>query len=370
MDQTKILIVEDEAIVALDIKHILTKLGYTIVGTLSRGEDVAPTVTAQKPHLVLMDIKLAGTMDGIEAAKYLQSHDPIPVVYLTANADFPTLERAKQTQPFGYVIKPFQTKDLQTAIEIALARHQAEQNLRQLAAKEAELRRLKSRFLSMATHDLRNPLTYIMTSTGLLEMLLDQSNHPQVSQHLQKINHAVEVMTQLLDEVTEIEAVEAGSLTFSPSLINLDRWLSELIKDMQDTANPRQIRFKFQSEPGVESGLVAIDTYLLHRIMSNLLSNAIKYSPRGGMIECYLHHSLGTATIAIQDHGIGIPKAEQEQLFQAFFRGSNVEDISGTGLGLAIVKQCVDLHQGEITVESEMGQGTCFTLMLPCQTPH
>jgi signal transduction histidine kinase len=108
-----------------------------------------------------------------------------------------------------------------------------------------------------------------------------------------------------------------------------------------------------------------VDEKLLRQILSNLLSNAIKYSPEGGNIQFDLIFEQDTVTFHLQDEGIGIPLKDQAQLFDAFFRSSNVDTISGTGLGLAIVKRCVDIHKGQITVESEVGVGTTFRVILP-----
>lgn len=130
MSKTNILIVEDESIVAKDIQMSLRKLGYTVVGICSNGEDAIRTVEEQTPDLVLMDIMLKGNMSGIEAAEQVRARFNIPIIYLTAYADESTLSKAKITEPYGYIIKPFKEIDLRTSIEMALYKHQKESDMR------------------------------------------------------------------------------------------------------------------------------------------------------------------------------------------------------------------------------------------------
>jgi len=130
MDKTKILVVEDEIIVAKDLQNKLEKLGYSVPAFINRGEDVIQKIEETKPNIVLMDIKLQGKMDGIEASNRMKPHFDIPVVYLTAYADDQTLKRAKMSTPFGYILKPYQTRELHTIIEIALYKHEMEEELK------------------------------------------------------------------------------------------------------------------------------------------------------------------------------------------------------------------------------------------------
>ena len=131
MTQARILVVEDESIVALDIQDRLESLGYEVPATVASGERAVEQAGALRPDLVLMDIQLQGRMDGVEAADQIRQRFGIPVIYLTANADHPTVQRAKVTEPFGYVIKPFEERELHTTIEVALYKHRAEQTLKE-----------------------------------------------------------------------------------------------------------------------------------------------------------------------------------------------------------------------------------------------
>ena len=168
-------------------------------------------------------------------------------------------------------------------------------------------------------------------------------------------------MTQLLNDVLLIGQAEVGKLDFSPQTIDLNQFCRDLVEEMQISTQSHKIAWNSEG-----SCINAnIDEKLLRHILSNLLANALKYSPQGGVVHFELICTPQAAIFRVQDSGIGIPLAEQANLFDSFYRASNVGTISGTGLGLAIVKKSVDLHDGKIAVESEIGVGTTFTVTLP-----
>lgn len=235
--------------------------------------------------------------------------------------------------------------------------------------KERELNDLKSRFVSMTSHEFRTPLTTIQSSTELLEYYY-QSNDGRHLRHLRRIQTAVAHMTQMLDDILTIGEAEAGKLDFKPNQLNLWEFCRHLVEELQlSMKNQKMIVFNYQDDCLMQSQnqeqlLPLVDERLLRQILSNLLSNALKYSPVDSTVQFNLICSNNTAIFKIKDHGIGIPQEEQSRLFEPFHRAANVGTIQGTGLGLAIVKQCVDLHQGEISVESVAGS-TTFTVKLP-----
>ena len=160
-----ILVVEDERIIACDIKDCLERFGYNVPAMTAYGEKAIETAEQLNPDLILMDIMLRGDKNGIEAAEEIFMRFNIPIIFLTAYSDDNTLGKAKTTQPFGYVLKPFEEKQLITTIEIALNKHRTEVVMREALAKEKEMREVKSHFISMVSHEFRNPLSTIFTST-------------------------------------------------------------------------------------------------------------------------------------------------------------------------------------------------------------
>jgi signal transduction histidine kinase len=362
MSKAKILVVEDEEIVAFDIENTLKDLDYEVPAVVASKEEAIIFAAEILPDLVLMDIMLQGSLDGIEAAQEIRIRFNIPVVYLTAYADSHTLQRAKITEPFGYVLKPFEEKELQTTIEIALGRHKAEESIRQALEKEKKISDLKSQFISIASHEFRTPLATINSSNDLLQRYCRDAMDVKKSKHFQQIQTSVAQMTQLLDDVLVLGQADAGKLEFKPASLNLLQFCRHLIEELQLNAG-RQHTISFTSYG--ECTNVCMDENLLRRILTNLISNAIKYSPQGGEVIFQVACKDKIVRFDIQDQGIGIPVDSQRELFTPFYRAANASKIKGTGLGLSIVKRCVDLHHGQIYVESEVGLGTTFIVTLP-----
>lgn len=493
MATPKILVVEDEVIVARTITQQLQQLGYAVLGTASSGAAAIAKVAETQPDLVLMDIVLKGEMDGVTAATQIRAQRDIPVIYLTAYADDSTLQRAKLTQPFGYIVKPFTVQDLRVAIEIGMFKHQMAQELQenrdQLAtllnsmgdaviatdaegqitfmnpaaevltgwqeaeavdkavteifqvinevtelpienpvakvlqdhevvylddftqlvtktgqripigdsasplkratgevsgvvvvfgdmsdrrqtellakalAKEKELNRLKSQFVSTVSHEFRNPLAAILFSAQLLEMS-DRLSEEKRRSYLQLIKSSVRSMNQLMEDVLVIGQADADRLGYNPTRLDIEGFCRNLIEELvmvKGAEHPIQFYVTGTYRQG------CVDERLLRYILTNLLSNAMKYSPINAEIrfDLMIDAETDTATFQIQDQGIGIPQAEQTQLFDSFFRASNAHAVQGTGLGLAIVKRCVDTHNGQIAISSEVGVGTTITVTLP-----
>ena len=241
-------------------------------------------------------------------------------------------------------------------------RKKAEVDIRNSLEKQKELGELKTRFVSMTSHEFRTPLTTILSSTELLEKYNNKLSDEKKNQHLHRIKVSVKHMTQLLNNVLLIGKAEAGKLQYHPIAMDLPKFCRGLVDELQlSSGDNHTIAFCQQGEYTT----AYLDDKLLLYIFSNLLSNAIKYSPEGGIINFDLIFQPEKVIFQVKDQGIGIPAAEQKQLFNSFHRASNVGTISGTGLGLAIAKKAVDLHQGEIAVKSEVGVGTTFIVTLP-----
>jgi signal transduction histidine kinase len=222
----------------------------------------------------------------------------------------------------------------------------------------------------MTSHEFRTPLTTIQSSAQMLERYRNRLPEEKQLSHLSRIQTAVERMTQMLNDVLIIGKAESGKLEFQPTQIDLVQFCRELVEELQQGSGKQQALAEhpdrviaFTSQCHCFSG--NIDEKLLRHILSNLLTNAIKYSPDSSTVQFDLTCVNGNAVFQIRDQGIGIPPEDLPRLFETFHRATNVGTIQGTGLGLAIVKQCVELHKGEITVKSEVGKGTIFTVALP-----
>ncbi len=359
----KILVVEDEAVIGMDIRNTLLKLGYQVPPLVMSGEDAIHKAQEYEPDLILMDIVLKkGGIDGIEAAKTIRENLMIPIIFLTAHSDIKTLERSKNTDPFGYIIKPFKEKDLHTMIEIALARSKGERELLKVLKEQQEINELKSRFVSMVSHEFRTPLATIALSAGLLDKYAHKWQLEKQKVHFSRIISSVQQMTELLNDILTIGQVESGNVTFNPHKMNLAKFMEEMLEE-RENLDQNQHKIAYQCEGDLTD--VTMDEKLLRHILSNLMSNALKYSPEGRDVNIKLLRMDNWVKIRIQDYGIGIPPEDKKRLFEMFHRAQNVGTIQGTGVGLAIVKRAVDIHGGEIDVESEQGKGTIFTVTLP-----
>mgnify|MGYP002720386545 FL=1 len=247
----------------------------------------------------------------------------------------------------------------------ATARMQAEESQRQALQQQIALNDLKARFITMASHEFRTPLATIHGSVELLQHYEDRMPADKKQQTLQRIDDAVERMTHMLENVLVIGRTDAGRLEFKPRALSVAAFCNGLVDELRSAMARQLAQLELQiSLPPPEQHYWLDDT-LIRNIVGNLLSNAIKYSPHGGTVCLRVEDQGDTLLFTVSDQGIGIPEADQDQLFVSFHRASNVGAIAGTGLGLPIVKEAVSCHAGSIAVESAEGLGSTFRVVLP-----
>ncbi len=238
----------------------------------------------------------------------------------------------------------------------------AQRDLRQALEAEKELNVLKSRFVSMASHEFRTPLSTIMGSVDLIARYNEGPQGDKVVKHVTRIRAKVRELTAMLNDFLSLEKLEQGQARCAPVQVDLVHLCIKMIEELQDIAKPGQeINYDHQGE----ERMVYHDQQMLSNVLSNLLSNAIKYSPEDKRIDLITSISDGSVKITVRDEGMGIPERDQEHLFERFFRAHNALTIQGTGLGLNIVRKFLDLMGGSIRYESELGKGTTFTVVLP-----
>lgn len=245
-------------------------------------------------------------------------------------------------------------------------RKKAEEQIFKALEKEKELSDLKSRFISMTSHEFRTPLAVIASSAGILKSFSHKLDEQQKQRHLQCIQTYVQHTTQLLDDILLINKAEAGKLVFQPTDLDLVSFCQTLIDELQLSSPNHHLVFSPQYQgSSSENNQFIMDNQLVRQILSNLLSNAVKYSSIDSNVQIDLLIQARIAVFIIKDQGIGISPEDQQQLFESFYRGSNVGNTPGTGLGLTIVSKCVYLHKGRITFASQVGVGTTFRVELP-----
>jgi signal transduction histidine kinase len=363
----KILIVEDEMVSAMSLAADLEDLDYEVVETATTGGEALQFASQLQPDLILMDINLSGSMDGIEAATEIRQRFNIPVVFLTSYSDGKTLARARQAGSFGYLLKPFKTPEVRAAIEIALSKYQEEISLAEALTQAQNDSQKQWQYLAIAAHEMRTPLSIIQLAKDLLESGQGKLSPEKSAKYFDRIHKAINTMSQSIDNALVIAQLEAEKLIYNPISLDLDAFCRETIEELcARTQSIFNITYEIQPNLASDPFTPALDRTVLQQILSNLLSNAIKYSPQGGEVSLSVTYSTSDVTFAVQDRGIGIPAKHLDKLFQRFERAQNVGKIKGTGLGLNIVKSLVDLHGGDIKVESEVGVGTKFIVTLPC----
>ncbi len=237
----------------------------------------------------------------------------------------------------------------------------AEQDLQKALVNEKELNEMKSRFISMASHEFRTPLTTIESSADLIARYIASDQQDKRIKHIGRIKNSVQNLTNILNDFLSLEKLENGVINLNFGQFNLQGIFEEL-RDMFEFTLKGSQQLQLSAIPDV---VAYTDPHILKNIIINLLSNAIKYSKDDGVIELTTVHSNDRLTVVVKDNGIGISEADQKNLFRRFFRAENAVNIQGTGLGLNIVKRYLELLDGEITFESKENHGSTFTFSIP-----
>ncbi len=227
---------------------------------------------------------------------------------------------------------------------------------------ERELNELKSRFISMASHEFRTPLSAILSSAILIGKQNEPGKEERREKHVDRIKANVKNLVVILNDFLSLSKLEEGKVKPKPEYFDISSYIKSLMEEMEiNKKEGQQLVLKTSADPIITCS----DKKMLGHMINNLLSNAIKYSNEDQEITCLVSSERGRAKIEVIDRGIGIPVAEQKNLFDRFFRAANAANIQGTGLGLHIVKQYIDLVGGTIDFESEVGKGSTFTIEIP-----
>lgn len=230
--------------------------------------------------------------------------------------------------------------------------------LKRSLEKEKILNELKSRFVTMASHEFRTPLSTVLSSAYLLEKYCDSKDQPHRKKHIDRIISSVNMLTDILNDFLSVGKIEEGKIIVKLSTFDIQHYISNIIGEMKNMQKDGQhISYEHTGEK-----MIQLDPAILKHIVMNLFSNAIKFSNKGSFIEIRSKRTGKHLILSVKDHGIGIPKEDLPHLFERFHRGANVTNIQGTGLGLNIVSKYSELLNGKITCKSELEKGTEFII--------
>jgi signal transduction histidine kinase len=410
-----ILIVDDSPANLSLIGQILKLAGLRIL-VAQDSQTTIEQATNKQPSLILLDIQMPN-INGFEICKLLKENQltqDIPIIFLTTSNNTEDIVKGLSLGAVDYISKSFQPEELlarlkthltirqqqktikhqnqlllqeiehrhqielalhntnqQLELEVSQRTSKLEKALEQIQIQETELKRslskekelsdLKSKIITTISHEYRTPLTIIFSSAELLEAYRHKWDDKKQLEHLERIKKMVNHMNNLVDGILCFNQMELSYLQFQPQSLDLNKYLAEIVQEMQAATNSHKLIYKAEGKCESFWG----DAYLLRQTFNNLLSNAIKYSPKGGQIELKFTNYETKVIIEVVDNGIGIPSSEQDHLFDSFTRASNVGNIQGNGVGLTIVKKCVEMHQGNVSVKSKVNCGSVFTIELP-----
>ena len=241
-------------------------------------------------------------------------------------------------------------------------RKKAEEEVRKSLEKERELNDLKSKFVSIASHEFRTPLSTVLSSASLIQKYKNNGELEKVDKHVQRIKSSVNHLTLILNDFLSLGKLEEGKVDINKESINLESFMIDISEEVQSFLKEGQ-QVKVHCEEGTNE--INSDMSILRNILFNLISNASKYSETNKTISLSCSKNKSAIIFSIRDEGIGIPKEDHKHLFERFFRASNAGTIQGTGLGLNIVKRYTDLLNGTITFTSEYGKGSTFIVVIP-----
>jgi signal transduction histidine kinase len=403
-DKIKVLLIdddEDDYIITREIISDIPASNYSLDWTASFSE--ALDLIAQRRHDVyLIDYRL-GAHDGLELInRAIAGGCTDPLILLTGQSDRETDEKAMRLGASDFLVKgTFKPFDLERSIRYSIehakslkeiqklnteleqrvvARTQelgqaitqlektnkslfaAQQEIKKALQREKELNELKSRFVTIASHEFRTPLSTVLSSASLIGKYKLSEEDEKRQKHVNRIKSAVSNLTTILNDFLSLSRIEEGKVYNVPTTFELAPFAADIVEEMQGYIKVgQQMHYRHQgvAEP------VTLDKQLFRNILLNLLSNASKYSAEGRNI--YLDTEITPEKIIIQvrDEGIGIPEADQAHLFTLFFRAQNAANYEGTGLGLNIVKRYVDLMNGSLHYQSALDAGTTFTIQFP-----
>ena len=376
-NNARILIVDDEPNNLKVLHTLLTENGYHVHAlrdsrsTMAAAEDLLP-------DLILLDINMP-YMNGYDVCDALKRHSDtadIPIIFISARSEQHDIVKGFEAGGQDYITKPIQYHEVLARVKTHVDLYEQQRLLEEKLALIEEIRRneearfakisdMRNQFIQAATHDLKNPLYTIMGYADLLKDLSDSLSPEQLSQFSEHITISSDKMNTLISDMLDLLTVESQFVSLDLRMVNLNDFIPRQLENHYLSAQEKSIGLHFDNNtPELH---IALDVKLFSRVMDNLISNAIKYSPENTQVCVAIHKLEDGVILEIEDQGYGMSQETIDNLFVPFFRAADMQkrQIEGTGIGMAVVKEVIDRHEGQIHVQSEIGKGSIFRVLLP-----
>lgn len=365
-----ILIVDDTPENLISLKKVLEKHGFE-VDTASSGEEALKKVLRNAYVLIILDVQMPG-MDGFEVAEAIAGYSKAKetaIIFLSAvNTELNFITKGYSSGGLDYITKPVDMNILLLKVKTFYRIYEQSRKLIEIQKtllEEIETRkraeRKKDEFISIASHELKTPLTSVKGYVQLLERSIDKGDIPTVKRHLQKAQVQLEKLNDLIADLLDISKIESGKLKFNKKYFNINLLLDNIVEIIQQS-NPD---FKIIKRGKVTEEVFA-DEMRIEQVIINFLTNAIKYSPGTSEVQINVSLENDEVTVAVRDFGIGIAPEQQENVFDKFYRVEETAiHFQGLGIGLYISSEIIRRHQGVVGVNSVFGEGSEFYFRIP-----
>ncbi|MDQ7025593.1 MAG: hybrid sensor histidine kinase/response regulator [Anaerolineae bacterium] len=364
-----ILIVDDNEMNRDLLVGVLDRDEYQAV-TAMNGQTALDLVQAHDVDLILLDINMPH-MDGYEVCQRLKADErtmDIPVIFISALGETDDIVKGFDVGGGDYITKPFKFREVLARVEGQLMLYRQKRQIEAMMKRERHqhkvLDELRKQFIGSATHDLKNPIFVISGYLDMMERQPTITENERMQGYVNAMRRGVDKMNHLVRDMLDLLQLEHGVVLDKVDYV-FSAFVRESVQDMVMRAKEKGLDFSVDVPD--DKATIAIDPKRMNRVLDNLVSNAIKYTPEDGSIRVIAYLDEDTAALEVVDTGLGIPNESLATLFDPFQRVETVEHMEqeGSGLGLSIVKAIVEQHEGTITVQSEVGQGSTFRVELP-----
>jgi len=355
----KVLVVDDEEWMRDACAEILQPEGFEVL-TAADGPSGLELIRGRSPDLMLIDLKMPG-MDGIAYLKSVKAFDPDMVaIMITGYATLEAAVEAMKSGAYDFLPKPFKPADLRGVARRGLEHRAAAQRFSALLHGEAPPKELH---LAMLAHRFKAPLVAIQQCVGVVLQGYAGDISSRARGMIELVAQRAEQMIQFVDDWLTLSRLEQGKGINEAKEVDVGQIVREVVERARQDPWAQRVTLRLQAQG--ESGTIRADPSSLDELVSNLVDNAVRYTPAGGTVTVTLEPGAEAVLVSVRDTGPGIRPEDLEHVFEPFYRGQAQKNIPGTGLGLPIVKRIVERHGGTVEVDTTLGRGTVFRVLLP-----